>query len=139
MTHYRVRVLTPSGFYTKKRRVSSDGCTIVMQKETRKHAEWKFKFTPQSVYNVRKGPFRREYIDVFHDAHKAVNYDFTQEELEQPKLTRAEAKKIIDAEILRNRGKDMKTPTPMLSYIMLAMMFALVGLNFFMARRLGIF
>jgi hypothetical protein len=99
----KVRVKTPFGEWVKWCKPELDGKTIVVEKPKAKKAGWKFEFTNQSLVPFKSWGRQMFAVDVYYQAPKAIEYDYTQETTTAPKLTLDDVKKIATWDALKAR------------------------------------
>ncbi len=129
---YVVRVQTPNGEKRSTKKCEEDGETIIMKKGHGKEPGWKFKFTPASIISLNKRFGTREAIEVFYNAPKAIEKDFTIPKEEQYKLGLKEVKQFARWEALRQRYSTMqKQGTNWIGIITLVM----VGILLFLVLK----
>jgi len=99
----KVRVKTPSKEWVKWCKPLDDGETIVVEKAKTKKAGWSFKFTNKSLVPFRSWGRQMFAIDVFYHAPKAIEYDFSQDAVTAPKLTKDQVMEFATWEALKAR------------------------------------
>jgi hypothetical protein len=136
-----VRVKTASGEYKKAKHVTEDGYHIVMNKGNKKTAFWGFSFTRASVIPVRIffGLFKRDAIDVFQDAEKAIDYNFDALSIDAPAFDKATENRFLKGKALELLNRSSEVKQPLIFWIMLMLGVINTGLIFMVCRRIGIF
>jgi hypothetical protein len=98
--------------------------------------EWKFEVSKHALI-----PFKRLFgsigykIQVFPEAQKAIEIDYSNEKLNPYKLTLTEEIAIVDAEIVKQAGKEKATEKSMLILLILMLIGLNVILSFFLLLR----
>lgn len=136
-----VRVKTAAGEYKKKKRVTPDGFHIVMEKGNKKKAFWGFSFTRASVIPVRIffGLFKRDAIDVFQDADKAIDYNFDDLKIDAPAFDKSTEAGFLKGKALELLNKSSENKLPTVFWFMFLLGLGQIGLSFLIAHRIGIF
>jgi hypothetical protein len=103
-----VRVKTPAKEWSRYVKPNPDGTSITMEKTSNTKAGWTFKYTNQSLQTVKKFLGLGQVVDVFYHSPKAIDYDFTQSEATQPKLTKQDVINFNNADALKRRYSKME-------------------------------
>jgi hypothetical protein len=104
----KVRIKTPSKERIKWCKPEADGETIVIDKAKTKKAGWSFKFTNKSLVPFTSWGRQFYAIDIFHHAPDAIEYDYSQNVINQPKWDKDQSTKFINAKLLEKAGAEIK-------------------------------
>ncbi len=127
-----VRVKTPMRELCRWIKPNPDGTTVTMQKATTKKAGWTFKFSNKSLVPIKRffGFLQAYAIDVFYESPKAIEYEYSQSEATQPKLTLQDVTEFNKADALKRRYSKMdKLPTQTVQIITVILIFVLLILQ----------
>jgi hypothetical protein len=111
-----VRIKTPSGEKSEKHKVENDGQTIIMSKDKKKKPLWILHFKNLLVREKWFGLSKNYYLDTFYEADQAIEYDTQNKAMSPFYWDRSTAKKFVEVEVIRNRGRGtpQKSPTILL-------------------------
>jgi len=125
----RVRVKTPSGEWVAWKKSEADGETIVMEKATKKKAGWSFTFTNKALTLSKSWGRTIQTIDVKYLSTKAMEYDFEQDILSQPKWDKNTSQAFIEAKILTKMGQEPKEKTSMAIWLVAGLVIVNIIIN----------
>lgn len=123
----KVRIKTPLEEKVRWIKPEADGKTIVMEKAGKKKMGWSFEFTNKSLVPLRHWWGGLYYaVDIFFDASKAIEYEYALSQIDQPKLTKEQAREINRLDAFKRRYG--KVAQPMSSTVQWIMLFLLIGI-----------
>jgi hypothetical protein len=104
----KVRVKTPTKEWVKWCKPQPDGETIVVEKAKTKKGGWSFKFTNKSLipFSHRGRSFFA--IDIFYNSPIAIEYDYAEDIVTKPRLTKDQVKEFASWEALKARYARMQ-------------------------------
>lgn len=138
----KVRIKTPLGEKERWVKPESDGETLIIEKgsERKKVPEWKAKFSNKSLIRFTKWFGRMGFaVDIFYNAEKCIEYDYSLSEAEMPKFDKKTSKGYINAEVLKQRGRGLKQELPFIFWLVVILVFVNLVLSGLTAQRMGIF
>jgi hypothetical protein len=131
----KIRVVTPLGTKTYRRKPEPHGNRVYIQKARGKRAAWFVDFDQTYPSGFRHVPT----IDVIEGASKAIHYYFDAKKEDQTTFTRQDIRNIADKLIPKARYGDLdKQKTPMLLYVVALLSIVNVVLTFLLSRGVAL-
>ena len=127
----KVRIKTPYRERCKWIKPEADGKTLIIQREKKRRniPEWKATFTQKSLVFIRSffGLVRSFAVDIFPDATKCIEYNYSVKKITQPKFDKKTSTKFINAKVLENEGKQEMFKLPGLFWLILFLVFLVLN------------
>lgn len=131
----KIRVKSPVGEKEYLRGPNRDGTSVTMFKAGKKTPEWTFKFSTKALYFTKKLFMRSLTLDVFAEAEKAIEYDYTLEETEQPKFTKEQAENWVRSRSLTKYLEGAETKANLFALLTIILVGVNVALTFILFMR----
>jgi len=132
----KVRVKTPTKEWVKWCKPLDDGETIVVEKATKKKAGWSFKFTNKSIIVLKSWGRTLLAVDVFYNTPKAIEYDYSVPEIDQPKWDKDTSHKFIEAKMVEKSGVEPKEKSSTGIWIVAILVIVSIVINLLSSGRI---
>jgi hypothetical protein len=114
-----IRIKTEMGERTEWKKPEKDGKTIIMEKEKKDSIGWKFTFSRNSLYDVKRFFRTKKALDVIYNAPGAVEYDLQTKKATLPIWDREMFEEIALKQGFKLLAKMLKIQLPTLFWLIL--------------------